>query len=273
MDTTLFNYNKTGIELLQDLLNRTHTLELDFSQIVLSPPQALLGCNTKVTVAPAPNTSLTGVVQLYYDRICLDELFYGYRLKLTGETPTVESVNEYLRSNYQINLNLDFTLTETYHGENYPVIYTIAALPESYLWMGELTLWYLPESSINNLITDRDLTNNTKFHLQNGFIYSMSKTFSEPSVAVKSYFSVGKQIYTNEPPLTIEVLEYLKLQTQDDWVITDTIENFNLHQAQVLYHGPTVPESLEYAIVIQLGTRSKNLYGNLIVHYRQVLTP
>jgi len=250
------DYSKPAKELLLDLIEENGEVTLRRDDLVFSNPVADNYTKTKINVAGTLESGLKGNVELTYNRIGLDYIFFGHQLIIeTDETITKELLSDKIKTKWNVLIEPnEFSFTAV-NINGLPVKVTITALPESLVWLGQFDVWVFGNNYLATLFKDTPLGNNTG--LMSAFIYSMEKTFEPLGDAL--IFEVGQRFFTIDTT-TQPLLDYLLTNTGDPWTIDPNAVDYNLYNSKVIYTDTN-------KMVIDLSLECKNFIGYLVIHF------
>jgi hypothetical protein len=252
------DYSKPSKDLLLDLIERSGVTEVRREELVFSNPINLGESNTGIKVSGNAASGLLGNIDLTYNRIQLDYIFFGHQLLIeTDDAITKEMISSKIKTNWNVLIETtDFNIAFT-ELEQLPVRVTVSASPNSLVWVGSFEVWVLRSNNLSTIFKNQSqsLGNNTKF--SSAYIYSMEKTFAP--LTPDLLFSVNTIFFTIDT-VTQPLLDYLTLNTGDTWTIDPNIADFNLHNAEVIYVDAN-------KLVINLSPKCKNLIGYLVIHF------
>lgn len=261
----LFNYNKPSRELLLDLMNHTNNTNVIpdlFQTVDIGPVIPITHRKTDIKLLGDGNY-FRGTIVLGYKRICLAEFFFGVYVKyITTLEPTAETISAMLSSDYGVYIDpKEIILDITDLGLNNPKSIKVTVDPNSYVWVGEFTIYALPPNYIGDLFSIFPLDYNSDTAKTNAYHYSKSNSWVPLDPSLLDLLVVNKSFFTD----TIEnrpFLDYMLANTGDNWVISDAVTEFNLKNAVVLEQTLVDGSRL---IVIKLTNMCSNLSNLLVI--------
>ncbi|MBE0438312.1 MAG: hypothetical protein IBX57_00900 [Gammaproteobacteria bacterium] len=272
MHNLIFDFTKSPEDLLFDLIELKNDFKITDTNVDISIPQALGRTFTSVLLTPKLSSNLTGVVEVFYDRLDLNRLFFGYNLSFSNiEVLDEETISNVIFERFKLRIlpeNIKFTVED--FGETLPKRISIGVKDESILWVGEIEAWWLPDNYLGEVFLTHDLSRNATVYKKNAYLYSIEKEFSSLDIALQDLFTEG-YIFSTLNEQHVSFLDYLNNNLDDPWTLAVDSEYFNLAGAKVIYNGYLTNDPIDRVIVISLGSKCIKLEGNLVIRYQEVV--
>lgn len=253
-------------------------LALTLAEIQFSAPRAndatwqgeTLTGNTLIRVTPNTTSKYTGTTVVGYDRLNLSVLFnlLGGVVRLPDTVTTIAAAAPYFDALYSLTMRtadfIDGPIVDNGDGTRTMVL---TAAADAIAWVGTATFTVKNAPvSVNNVITTTVLDGYQYLHdTTKGFAESYSYPYDfTDQFAVLSTITMQTTNFTS-------LAAALTAITGDAWAVSGAA-GFSLGGAVVMEAGINQPEwptnqNYKYAVVIQLGSVSTNLEGNLILHF------
>lgn len=263
-------FHKTHKEAFYDLV-KSHSRGVVFaSEVEIGRPIKKGITDTEIQISAAAGSSMKGSMLFQYGRLNLNDFFDSIPISILSDVEVIDNefISNEILTRWNIRLDVEcFDIAINDPGRHFPKEVTLTMKEESLVWVGEVTIWILPENHIGTLFDKFELSFNSGTLKHNGYIYSIEKNIVEVPEEVIAILSTDARLYTVDVDTT-KVLNFLKEATEDDWVIDQDLSNFNLMNATVIYNGPYDDTNIiNHVIVISLTTACGNLFGNLLLKY------
>lgn len=258
-----------SVSIFLNLVERSTTVPLRRDDIFLDIPVKTSRTGTLINITPQPHMELKGVVEVAYERIDLNVFFFGIPITIqTDNLINKDLVTNTIKERWSLNLEEnDYELHILDYGVYLPKKLTLTAKEESLVWVGELEIWVVGNNHIGNVFNKYSISFNTFDNIKrNAFIYSYERNIHISNIDVINYLEEGTLLSTLDLDTAI-IINELVTATGDNWVITEEPSDYNLNEAKVIYHGIIDSQEEENMIVITLGGKCNNLFGNLILRY------
>lgn len=270
MSPILFNYNKSSKETLLDLINCTNGTTVsnaDFETLDISKPRSIGQLDTEVILSGSSTSRFSGTTYVNYKRLSLNDFFFGTPVIIKSDvTITAEVVSEAMRVRGVFIDPEDMELSVVTFATGVSKV-LVKALEDSYVWVGEFTVYVSPVGYIGDLFDFYPLDYNVNDYRTNAYHYSMEQTFTPMGDELLSILPLEKVFFTD----TVEnrlLVDYLTLTTGDSWTISPDESPFNLQDSTVVFNEVVVyPEQNTYTVVIKLSTKCSNLSNLLVIEW------
>lgn len=259
-------------DLFFKLIEQSNGVALNPNDVFVSTPAAKGRTATSVTLTAQPHSELKGTIVVDYERIDLNQFFFGIPITIkTSELIDKNLIHSEFLSRWNLNIDVnDFEINVVDFGDYLPKQVDIEIKEESLAWVGKLEAWVVSVNPIGDLFGKYDISFNTNDGVKrNAYLYSYEHNIQITNQTLIDYLEEGLVIYTLDEERLL-LLNELITATGDDWVIDPTTQAFNLINSKVIYHDILNAETNEYLIVIAIGDKCSNLYGNLLLRYTVV---
>lgn len=270
--------NKTSLEIALDTISEScgFTLTKDDVTIkdVVYQEEGLY--NTKATLVPVPGKGYTEEVEFEYDRIDIGKLFLGVDVK-------VNPANQKLVSDYLVAINDRYGLyldeTDIVDGDLssgvVPFKFKLKIKEGNPAFYGYVDVIVIDKekslkplvNSINGTRINNFITKGYKPNRINATLLTYGNDYSEIQ-----RFLVHLSSDDTLTPVTVTELNYY---SQTPWVLEDTIAEYNLYGAKVIYNGTTKDcvencnkDKYSHVAILEIDeTHCINVSGYLVLHY------
>lgn len=272
MTARLYDFSKPAEQLLTDLIQLSNDITLNPEELYFSTPVAKGRTSTDIKITPKPTSTMKGIVEVNYERVDLNSLFFGATFNMvTDELIDNNLVVAAINNDFRVNINPEEIIVELEEYEiGYPKSLVVRSLEDSLVWVGELKGWVMPVNHLGETLQYYKSSRNVNGTKQNAYIYSITKPFAPLTQTLVDGLTIDRRIYTIDV-LTNELLNYLFAYTGDLWTVSQDPVDFNLFDARVVFNGLVADNGTEHAIVLSLGERCTNLEGMLVIKYDLVV--
>lgn len=267
-------------DLVYDLivLDNPDTIERDDFEVsgVEVNTEGSIPRNTHATVNASPNSILyEGNTDVYYDRLDLDDVFYGLPRRLVAATVpgSIGDALDLVTARWGLGLLAAEITPSVLDTQQYPFQFKLIPTPDNLAYIGDVEFSIrVPPKDLDVQISTKQLNGLKLPYYQSGFGQGLLYSYGLNATPYKADLAA---LAVGDVP-TKTIADALTEMTRDDWVLATDAQPYNLQDAQVIATGETqqlhdqdypVPLGYSHAVVVQLGPLSTALAGVLVLPY------